>query len=91
MLSLRSDEAEAAIQRASELIGFEALQRPKGVIDKKRAKGIGKIDALITRYPESDVPVCQYAHKYNIPIYRPDEFIGGLAEAALHDRRFLAG
>ncbi|MGI5213421.1 hypothetical protein [Plantactinospora sp. CA-290183] len=87
MVSLRDDTARMAIQRASELVGFEFIPRPKGIIDKRRANEIGKIDALITTYPESGVPICEYARRYSIPIYRPDEFVGGLAEAVLHEQR----
>jgi hypothetical protein len=86
MVSLREEEAEAAIEKASELVGFEIVPRPRGLIDKRRANEIGRIDALITRYPESSVPVCEYARENNIPIFRPDEFIGGLAEAALRQQ-----
>lgn len=82
MVSLREDDAEAAINRVCRLVGFEVVPRPRGLIDDSRAKAIGQIDALITRYPESNVPVCQYARENNIPIYRVDEFIGSLAEAA---------
>jgi hypothetical protein len=90
MVSLRDPDAEAVIEKASRLTGFEAIPRPRGIIDKQRAKQLGKIDALITRYPDSDVRVCQYARANRIPIYRPDEFIGGLAEAALREYGVLS-
>jgi hypothetical protein len=90
MVSLRDPDAEAVIEKAARLTGFEAIPRPRGIIDKQRAKQLGKIDALITRYPDSDVPVCQYARANRIPIYRPDEFIGGLAEAVLREYGMLS-
>jgi hypothetical protein len=83
MFSLRTEEAEKAIAELAGLVGFEAVPRPRGVIDKKRTRTLGRIDGLVTRYPDSEVPVCQFARKNKIPIYRPDEFAGGIAETLL--------
>jgi hypothetical protein len=34
------------------------------------------------------VPVCEYARENNIPIFRPDEFIGGLARPLCGSKTF---
>jgi hypothetical protein len=83
MVNLRDDATEEAIAKAARLVDFEVVERPRGFIDKERAKALGQIDALVTRYPDSDVPVCQFARSYGIPIYRAAEFIGSLSEAVL--------